>query len=297
MQFGFSSYSFYQRLRTGDMSLFDVVDWVAASEGEHLEIATVSLSQDMTRDTSTLTTDPEFVAALGAKARAVGVPLSNLVIPANFLTDTPEDYEREMNRVKDHIRVADALDIRLFRHDVVAWAHRDTDIADYERTLPTIVDACGEIARFAAGYGITSSVENHGKMVNASERVRRLIHLVDEPNFKTTLDVGNFLVVDEDPVSATSQSLPYASIVHLKDFYIRPERDYPGPGWLLTAGGNHLMGSIVGYGDMNMRGVMKAIATSGFDGYVSIEFEGIEDCLIGAGRGLANAKRILDEVR
>ncbi|GAA2009999.1 sugar phosphate isomerase/epimerase [Nakamurella flavida] len=297
MQFGFSSYSFYQRLRTGDMTMFDVIDWVAASEGEHLEIATVSLSQDMTNDTSTLVSDPDFVAALGAKARAAEVPLSNLVIPANFLTDTPEDYEREMRRVQDHIRVADALDIRLFRHDVVTWAHRDTDIADYERCLPIIVDACGEIARFAAGYGITTSVENHGNMVNASERVRRLIHLVDEPNFRTTLDVGNFLVVDEDPVSATMQNMPYASIVHLKDFYIRPVRQDPGPGWLTTAAGNHLLGSIVGYGDMDMRGVLGAVAASGFDGYVSIEFEGIEDCLLGAERGLANTLRILAEIR
>ncbi len=297
MDLGFSSYSFYQKLRTGAMSLLDVVDWVAASEGEHLEIATVSLSQDMTNDTSTLVSDPDFVRVLGAKARSAGVPLSNLVIPANFLTDTPEDYDREMNRVKDHIRVADVLDIRLFRHDVVAWAHRDTDIADYERSLPVLVDACSEIARFAAGYGITTSVENHGMMVNASERVRRLIYLVNEPNFKTTLDVGNFLVVDEDPVSATIQNIPYASIVHLKDFYIRPQRDDPGPGWLSTAGGSHLLGSIVGYGDMNMRGVLRAVVASGFDGYVSIEFEGIEDCMLGAELGLANAKRILDEVR
>lgn len=297
MHFGFSSYSFFQKLRTGEMSLFDVVDWVAASEGEHLEIATVSLSQDMTKDTSTLVSDPEFVTALAAKSRAAGVPLSNLVIPADFLTETPEDYEREMRRVQDHIRVADALGIRLFRHDVVAWAHRDTDIADYERCLPVIVDACAQIAQFAAPYGITTSVENHGNMVNASERVRRLIHLVDEPNFKTTLDVGNFLVVDEDPVPATTQNLPYASIIHLKDFYIRPERDYPGPGWLRTAGGKYLLGSIVGYGDMNMRGVLRAVAESGFDGYVSIEFEGIEDCLTGAELGLANAQRILAEVR
>ncbi len=48
---------------------------------------------------------------------------------------------------------------------------------------------------------------------------------------------------------------------------------------------------------MDMRGVLRAIAASGFDGYVSIEFEGIEDCLLGAEMGLANAKRILDEVR
>ena len=297
MKFGFSSYSFYQKMQKGEMSLLDVFDWVAQSDGEHLELATVSLSEQMTSDTSTLDTDREFVAAIKAKAASTGVELSNLVIPANFMPPTREEFEYQMERVKGHIRVADELGIRLFRHDVVAWAHRDAGIEDFERSLPIIVDASKEIAQFAAGYGITTSVENHGLMMNASERVRRLIYLVDEPNFKTTLDVGNFLVVDEDPVTATAQNLPFTSIIHLKDFYIRPERDYPGPGWLLTAGGNHIRGAIVGYGDMDMRSILRAISSSGYDGYVSIEFEGIEDCILGAQRGFENTVRILEEVR
>jgi sugar phosphate isomerase/epimerase len=297
VKFGFSSYSFYQKMQTGEMTLFDVFDWVAQSEGQHLELATVSLSEQMTSDSSTLDTDPEFVAAIKAKAASTGVELSNLVIPADFLPGTREEFDYQMERVKGHIRVADELGIRLFRHDVVTWAHRDSGIEDFERSLPVIVDASKEIAQFAAGYGITTSIENHGLMMNASERVRRLIYLVDEPNFKTTLDVGNFLVVDENPVTATTQNLPVASIIHLKDFYIRPEREYPGPGWLLTAGGNHIRGSIVGYGDMDMRSIFRAIEASDFDGYVSIEFEGIEDCLLGAQLGLENTLRILEEIR
>lgn len=297
MQIGFSLYSFYQKLRTREMSVLDVIDWVAASGGEHLEIATVAFSDDISRVSSVLLEDRDLVASIKSHAASAGVPLSNMVIPANFLTGSRAEYDAEMLRVQDHIRVADELGIRLFRHDVVAWAHRDTGIADFETTLPTIVEATKEIAQFAASYGITTSIENHGLMMNASERVRRLIYLVDEPNFGTTLDVGNFLVVDEDPVTATAKNLPFATILHLKDFYIRPERDFPGPGWLLTAGGNHLRGSIVGYGDMNMRGVLGAVAASGYDGYVSIEFEGIEDCLLGCELGLANTLRILEEVR
>ena len=48
---------------------------------------------------------------------------------------------------------------------------------------------------------------------------------------------------------------------------------------------------------MDMRGVLRAVKESGYDGYVSIEFEGIEDCLLGAERGLANTLRILAEIR
>ncbi|WP_089154661.1 sugar phosphate isomerase/epimerase family protein [Micromonospora sp. NBS 11-29] len=291
MQFGFSSYSFYQHLRTGRMSLFEVIDWIAASDATHMEIATVSLSPEISNDTSTLDQDPEFVREVKTRAADQGVTLSNLVVPADLLG---ADAERHMQRVKRHLDVAAELGITLFRHDVAKWAHRAKDVAEFEALMPRMVEACQEIAQYAAQYGITTSVENHGLLMNGGERVRRLIHLVDEPNFKTTLDVGNFMSVDDNPVVAVAGNAPYASIVHLKDFYVRSQ--FPGEGWHHTPGGTYLLGSIVGYGDLDMRRIVHGILDAGYDGFVSIEFEGIEECLMANTIGLANAKRLFAEV-
>lgn len=287
MQFGFSSYSFYQYLRDGRMSLFDVIDWIAESDATHMEIATVSLSPEISNDTSTLDQDPEFVAAIGRHAGDAGVTLSNLVVPGDLLGP---GAVASMARLKRHIDVAAELGIRLFRHDVAPWAMKDRDVADFEALLPRMVDGCRELAQYAAQYDITTSVENHGLLMNGGERVRRLIHLVDEPNFRTTLDVGNFLSVDDNAAVSVALNAPLASIVHLKDFYIR--REYPGEGWHHTPGGMYLLGSIVGYGDLDMRRIVEGIVASGYDEFVSIEFEGIEDALVGAERGLANAMRL-----
>ena len=41
MKIGFSSYSFHQRLGSGQMDVFDVIDWVADNGGEHLEFAAI----------------------------------------------------------------------------------------------------------------------------------------------------------------------------------------------------------------------------------------------------------------
>jgi sugar phosphate isomerase/epimerase len=295
MKFGYSSYTFHQYMSDGRMSLLDVMDWIAASpDGEHMEIATVSLSKEISNDTSSLDTDQDMIDALNAKSRATGVTLSNLVIPANFATDSTEEYDRQLARCKSHLDLADKLGIRLFRHDVATWAYAQNDYLGFEAALPKIVEASKEIAQYAAKYGITTSIENHGKLVNASERVQRVIHLVDEVNFKTTLDIGNFLVVDEDPGVGTRANIGLASIVHLKDFYIR--REAPSAGWLATPGGKYLKGSIVGHGDMDIRGILTTIKGSGYDGFISLEFEGMEDALLAASLGLANAKRILSEV-
>ncbi|MFE0591909.1 sugar phosphate isomerase/epimerase family protein [Micromonospora echinospora] len=292
MQFGFSSYSFYQHLRTGRMSLFDVIDWIGASDATHMEIATVSLSPDISNDTSTLDQDPGFVREVKTRAADQGVTLSNLVVPADLLG---EDAPRHMARVKRHLEVAAELGIGLFRHDVSRWAHRAKDIAEFEALMPRMVEACQEIARHAAQYGITTSVENHGLLMNGGERVRRLIHLVDEPNFKTTLDVGNFMSVDDNPVVSVAENARHASIVHLKDFYVR--KQYPGEGWHHTPGGMYLLGSIVGYGDLDMRRIVQGIVDAGYDGFISIEFEGIEECLMANPIGLANAKRLFAEAQ
>lgn len=292
MQFGFSSYSFYQYLRDGRMTLVDVIDWIEASEATHMEIATVSLSPEISNDTSDLPGDPALVAAIAARAAATGVTLSNLVVPGDLL-GSPEETAATMARLKRHIDLAAELGIGLFRHDVAKWAHRAKDVAEFESLLPRMVEGSKELAQYASQYGIVTSVENHGLLMNGSERVRRLIHLVDEPNFKTTLDVGNFMSVDENPVVAVAENAPYASIVHLKDFYVR--RTNPGPGWHHTPGGQFLLGAIVGYGDLDMPAIVRGILDAGYDGFVSIEFEGIEDALVGAGRGLENAMRIFAE--
>jgi hypothetical protein len=172
---------------------------------------------------------PALIAAIRDHAGATGVPLSNYAVGADFRGD---DLAGEIARVKQHLDTAHALGIRFFRHDVVAWAWREESQEEFEGIFDRLVQASRELADYAAPLGITTSIENHGFCMNVSERVRRLIVAVDRPNFRTTLDIGNFLCVDEDPVSAVPLNLPYASVVHLKDFY---HRDFlPGDGWLTT---------------------------------------------------------------
>ena len=74
MKFGFSSYSFNQRIASGDMSLLDVIDWVAESEGEHLEIAVISNSSD--GPIPTIDSDPAYVESIKKKAADAGIELS-----------------------------------------------------------------------------------------------------------------------------------------------------------------------------------------------------------------------------
>jgi len=288
VKLGVSTYSLHSAIRKNEMTVLDVIQWIADNGGEHVEIVPIGFN---------LVEQPELIDAIRGKAKEAGVDISNYAIGANFLQKDEDAYEAEIARVKSEVEVARALGVSLMRHDAASRPIAETGIEQFERDLPQIADACRSIADYASQYGIVTSVENHGYFVQASDRVQRLVKTVDRPNYKTTIDVGNFMCADENSVVAVTKNIPYASMVHLKDFYLRPADRNPGDGWFPTAGGNYLRGAIVGQGDIDMRGVISAVKHSGYDGYISIEFEGLEDCRFGTKVGLDNARRMWDEVQ
>lgn len=286
MKLGISSYSLFQAMHQGRMNISEVIDWTADIGASHIEIVP-KLGFDFDND-------PGLEEQIINKTKAAGIEISNYAIGANFITDTDEAYEAEIARVISEVDRVHRLGAKLMRHDVAS--RQDISIQRFNEDLDKIAAACRRIADHAAQYGITTSVENHGYYVQASDRVQALLHAVDRPNFKTTLDIGNFVCVDENPVTAVKSNLKYASIVHIKDFYIRPSYRNPGEGWFKSTGGNFLRGAIAGHGDIDLWEIIRAIKSSGYDGFFSIEYEGMEDCLNGTKIAFDNVKRIWDEV-
>jgi sugar phosphate isomerase/epimerase len=294
MKLGLSSYSFRPLFAKGAMQIEGMFDWLSANGVEHLEIATFSFSSPGDEAGYDLVADTETLSRIQAASMRTEIPVSGICMGAKFVFVDAEERRAQIDQVKRHIELCNRLEVRLLRHDVVLWSHRLASAAQFEDAFPAIVDACQEIADFAATQGVTTSVEDHGFFMNGSGRVQRLLHAVDRPNFKFTVDVGNFLCVDEDAVVATRASLADASFVHLKDFYVR--RASPGPGWLETLGGQFIRGSVFGYGDLETKMILEAVVASGYDGFVSLEYEGNEPTLYGCETGLGNIRRMLAEI-
>ncbi|WP_127546439.1 sugar phosphate isomerase/epimerase [Paenibacillus amylolyticus] len=287
MKVGLSTYSLQQALDRKELNVPDAIRWIADQGGEHVEIVPMGFS---------LIDNPELIDEIKAVAKEVGIDISNYAIGANFaVQEDAEALEQEIQNVMRHVDVAAALGVKLMRHDVAFRPAPEGTVAQFEIDLTVLVKACQRIADYAADFGITTSVENHGYYVQSSERIQRLLHETARSNFKTTLDVGNFLCVDEDPVSAVKNNIPYASIVHAKDFYWRPSYRNPGEGWFQTSHGNYLRGAIVGHGDIDMPEVFRVLKKSGYDGYISVEFEGMEDCKTASRIAMDNVRRLWEE--
>ena len=294
MKIGLSSYSFRPLLANGSMTVEGLFDWLVAHEAEHLEIASFSFAAAGTEVNYDLTADTEMIERIETAVARSGVPISGICLGASFL-GTADERAAQVAMVKRHVELCDRLGARFLRHDVVPWSLRLTDTAEFEAAFDGIVAGCAEVADFAKGLGVVTSVEDHGFFMNSAERLLRLHHAVGRDNFKLTVDVGNFLCVDDNPDVATRRTLPLASFVHVKDFYVRQTE--PGPGWLRTHGGQFIRGAVFGYGDLDTAGLMKAIVASGYDGFLSLEYEGNEPTLFGCETGLGNIRRMLAEIR
>ena len=285
---GITSYSLSRAINSEKISIPEAIRLAAELGAKHFE---VSPSGKLI-----LNGNDALTSLVKEEVKNAGMVLSSYTVGANFVQPDLEAYRKEIERVKSEVEVAAKLGAARMRHDCGWRGGEENTQENFEKDFPLFVDACGEIADYAAKYGITTSVENHGFYVQNSERVRRLVVAVGRKNFRTTLDVGNFLCVDEDPVCAVMNNLPYASMIHFKDFHIRRQATPPpdAAGYIKTLHNKYIRGAITGDGDVDLDTIAKLIKEANYDGFLSVEFEGWGDCIEGCTRALKNVIAIFE---
>ena len=206
-----------------------------------------------------------------------------LCVGADFLGDNDE-----VERISALIRFAKEIGVPMLRHDIVYSDHG----LSFDEIIEKVAPKIRRIAEYAASMGVHTMTENHGFVSQDAHRVKALIEAVDHPNFGALIDIGNFLCADEYAPDSVKTLLPYAIHIHAKDFFVKPaDGENPGNGWFKSRGGTYLKGSIIGEGDADAAKSIALIKESGYDGFITVEFEGAEDNLVGIRQGLANLRR------
>ncbi|MFB4212750.1 sugar phosphate isomerase/epimerase family protein [Shouchella sp. JSM 1781072] len=290
MKIGLSSYSLVQALNDGRLTILEAIDWVKEQGGTHMELVPYGY---------TVVDNYDLANQIKEQAAKAKIELSAYCMPANFIQPTQAAFDEEVERIKAHVDVVHHMGIKILRHDVTAFSMKpdEMSIHYFDDHFEEMVLGSQLIADYAKPLGITTTIENHGFNVQSSDRVQRVLRAVNRDNFKTTLDIGNFLCADEDPLVGVKKNLPYAATVHFKDFYIRPYYENPGEGaWFRSSNGHYLRGAILGHGELPIREIIRQLKVAGYDGYLVIEFEGMEDCFLGSRISMNNLKRLWNEV-
>lgn len=290
MKIGVSSYSFYRLVNGGPMTQLDVIAKAKEMGFDTIEFSTLTLPEGETA--------LSFAPKIRQECDCVGFEIANYTIGADFLTGSGGDLKAEIERVKDEVRVAEILGAKGMRHDATyGFKPEHVGPKDFDSALPRLIEGCRAVTEFAAERGIKTMVENHGFFCQDSDRVEKLICGVNHPNYGALIDMGNFLCADEDPAKAVGLLMPYAFHVHAKDFHVKPGTSpSPGKGWFQSRAGNYLRGAVIGHGDVPLVQCLKIMKRAGYDGVLSVEFEGIEDPLEGIAIGLENLRRFVADV-
>lgn len=281
MKIGVSSYSFSQLISSGKETQLSVIKIAKEMGFDGIEFTDLHVPEGMTEN--------EMAVKIREECEKYSLPVASYTIGANLLCDEGLDYEVE--RVCKKVDTAKILGVKCMRHDT-AW--NKGSFLSFDAALPTLIEGCRRITEYAESIGVETMTENHGYFCQNSERVERIISGVNSKNFGSLLDIGNFSCVDESNTDAVRRLSGFIKHVHAKDFHIKSGSEFnPGDGFFKSGGGNYLRGAIIGQGNVPVYQCISIIKESGYDGYISVEFEGREDCLYGIKTGFDNLKRML----
>ncbi|HOJ32614.1 MAG TPA: sugar phosphate isomerase/epimerase family protein [Candidatus Hydrogenedentes bacterium] len=289
MKIGVSSYSFSRLLHEGTMSILEVPAKAKSMGFDAIEFSTLPLPPSETLST--------FAPKLRHACEKAGIPVASYTIGADFLNGSDGDLGAEIKKTQEEVRIAEILGAPSMRHDATrGFPVEKRGARSFDAALPRLIEGCRAVTEFAAERGIRTMVENHGFFCQDSDRVEKLVAGVNHPNFGVLIDMGNFLCADEDPARAVGRLIGSAFHVHAKDFHTKPgTASNPGKGWFQTRGGNYLRGAIIGHGDVPIVQCLRIMKAAGYDGVLSIEFEGMEDPITGIALGLENLRRFAQE--
>ncbi len=284
MKLAVSSYSFHRLLSSGKMTQLDCIAKAKEIGFEAIEFVDILPPEGITRE--------DYARLLAAECKQQDMKISCFTFGADFIFGSNGDTQAEIEKVKHMIDIAEILGAGIVRHDATRGDGRP-----FDTVLPLLSDACREITIYAAAKGIRTTVENHGFFCQDSERVEKLYRAVGHENFGLLGDMGNFLCADEAPEKAFGRIAPYILYVHAKDFYVKSGlHPDPGTGYFYSRGHNYLKGTIVGHGDVPVKQCLSILKSVGYDSYIAIEFEGMEDTITGITIGYDNLRRFINEI-
>ena len=279
MKISVSSYSFSQIISSGKITQADTPEEARKIGFDAIEFTDLA-GEDYDAQA-------ENAIKIKEKCDKLGMEISAYTIYANLYQ--PDTIDTETERIKKQLDIAKILGVPVLRHDA-CWS---LGKRSFGLMLPDIAAAARKITEYAKTLGIKTCVENHGYIAQDSYRMEQLFNCVNHENFGLLVDMGNFVCVDEDSASAVSRLAPYAVHVHAKDMYVFDGNVSHGS---FTRGGNKFEGAVIGEGIIPIEQDVRILKLAGYDGTISIEYEGNRDCIEGIVEGRKYLKAVIEKV-
>lgn len=240
------AYSFNKLLprgkKSGKMTMEDFVDLCAKLNLEGTELTSYYFPTDA---------DTGYFRRIRRRAFLNGLEVSGTAVGNTFTLPPGKVRDEKVAMVKHWIdRAAEfaAPTIRIF-------AGSKSPTATIEQSRKWFVECMEQCLPLAEKRGVFLALENHGGIVTTADQTLACLSAVKSDWIGLNLDTGNFR--DPDPYAAMARCAPYAVNVHVKTHVYSTTAKKSQPA--------------------DYDRIAKILASAGYRGYVSLEYEARED--------------------
>jgi len=195
-------------------------------------------------------TDPSYLASLRTFAYRHGMPFSGLAIGADLCQPDTAKRAETLETVRNWVDATELLGashLRVFGDKLPAGATPEQGIRWVAETMKP---AC----EYAGNKGIILGLESHSGLTTRASNIVEILQRVDSPYAGCNLDISNF---PQNPYQQIALCLPHATHTHIRDSYGEPKQP------------------------LDLDRIWQMFAQSGYNGYMSAEYEGKEDAMVG----------------
>ena len=255
---GVSTYSFWRYHADQKLSIEQCIDEAARMGFDGVEILHVQMEDESN----------DHLQRLKQRAFVNGLDLCGFSTHQGFVSPDSAVRQKNIDKTIHQIELAYKLGIPTMRINTGGWGTSknfdelmankgiEPPLEGYadEDGFPWVIDSIEKCLPTAEKCGVTLGLENHWGLGRTAAGVLRVIESIDSPWLQATLDTGNFL---EDSYDQMEAMAPHAVLVQAKTYY--------GGGTWYTL-------------DIDYDRVANILKQARFQGYISLEFEGKEDC-------------------
>ena len=201
-----NAYSFNNPLRSGEMTISDMLDFAAETGFEGVDLTGYYFP-----GYPTVPSD-EYIYRIKRKAFRLGIEICGSGVKNDFTLTDPSALEAEKKLVKDWIVVASKLGaqtLRIFSGAGVSEGHTWKQIAD--RMTADIL----ECARYAQQYGVVLALQNHNDFLGTADDVNTIMQMINSEWVGLMLDVGCYR--STDPYAEIAQTINHTVTWQVKE--------------------------------------------------------------------------------
>ncbi len=237
------AYSLRQYLsgRNPSMTMDDFLIWAAGLDLDGVELTSYYFPPDA---------DAAYFNRLKRQAFLLGLDVSATAVGNNFCVPAGPQRDKEIAAVRrgvDHAVMLGAPCVRVF----AGGAPKDVGEDTARQWVIECIETC---CAYAGERGVMLALENHGGLTADAGGVLAIVNGVASPWFGLNFDSGNFH--SEDPYAELARIAPHAITTHIKV--------------AVSAGGKPAE-------EVDIGRVFSILASAGFRGYASLEYEGTHE--------------------